>query len=70
VFLSAANVYLKPDRSRTPLRTLEPGTVVKILSVDGDWMQIEFTDPQFRSAHRMGRQGVCQTGRRELIRSR
>ena len=47
VIVSAANVYLKPDRSREPLRTLDPGTVVKILGVEGEWIWIEFADVRF-----------------------
>jgi hypothetical protein len=47
VIVSAANVYLKPDRSRQPLRTLDAGTIVKILEVEGEWLRIEFTDAQF-----------------------
>lgn len=47
VFISSANVYLKPDPSRTPLRTLPAGTVVKILDKQADWLHIEFADPQF-----------------------
>jgi hypothetical protein len=47
VILAAAPVYLKPDRARTPLRVLEAGTMVKILDAEGEWLRIEFADPQF-----------------------
>lgn len=45
--VSAAPVYLRPDRQRVPLRTLETGTAVRVLEEAGDWLRIEFRDPQF-----------------------
>jgi opacity protein-like surface antigen len=42
--LSAAPVYLRPDTTRQPLRTLEAGTPVKVLQENGDWIRIEFYD--------------------------
>lgn len=45
--LSAAPVYLRPDPQRVPLRTLETGTAVRVLEEAGDWLRIEFRDPQF-----------------------
>jgi hypothetical protein len=41
-----APVYLQPGHV-TPLRTAAPGTVFKVLSERGDWVQVEFNDPQF-----------------------
>jgi hypothetical protein len=42
-----APVFLLPDASRTPLRTLPAGTSIRILEQKGDWVQIEFNDAQF-----------------------
>jgi hypothetical protein len=39
-------VYLLPDAKRTPLKTLETGTPVRLLRQQGDWIQIEFPDRQ------------------------
>lgn len=47
VILSEAPVYLFPDTTRTPLRTLVPGTAVRILEETKEWFRIQFTDPQF-----------------------
>jgi hypothetical protein len=44
VILAPAEVYLRPDARREPLRILEPGTSVKILQEDQDWIRIEFAD--------------------------
>src|SRR5262245_45512094 len=42
----AAPVYLLPDATRTPLRTLQPGTTATVERVQGEWVQITFNDPQ------------------------
>ena len=47
VIVERAPVYLLPDAGRTPLKTLEAGTRITILEQKGDWVQIEFRDPQF-----------------------
>ena len=47
VIIEAAPIYLLPDARRTPLRTLTPGIVVKILEETGDWFKVEFRDQQF-----------------------
>jgi SH3 domain-containing protein len=44
---SAANAYLLPDASRTPLATLPAGTTVKILDQTGEWLKVEFADQRF-----------------------
>jgi hypothetical protein len=46
VIIDAAPIYLLPDIKRTPLRTLTPGIVVRILEETGDWFRVEFRDPQ------------------------
>ena len=47
VVIEAAPIYLLPDARRTPLRTLAPGIVVRILEETGDWFKVEFRDQQF-----------------------
>ena len=44
---ASAPVYLLPDATRAPLRTLTAGTMVRILSIKGDWTEVEFNDPQY-----------------------
>ena len=41
---ATAPVFLLPDATRTPLRTLPAGTIVRIGEVRGDWVQITFND--------------------------
>jgi opacity protein-like surface antigen len=42
----AAPVYLLPDATRTPLRTLQPGVTATVERVQGEWVQITFNDAQ------------------------
>ena len=42
VITAAAPVFLLPDATRTPLRTLPAGTAVKILEEKGNWIRVEF----------------------------
>jgi hypothetical protein len=37
-------VYLLPDNTRTPLRTLAVGTIVRIGEMRADWIQVTFND--------------------------
>jgi hypothetical protein len=41
-----AGIYLQPVATRTPLRTAAPGTRLRVLSTQDDWLQVEFNDPQ------------------------
>jgi opacity protein-like surface antigen len=43
----AAPAFLQPDSSRTPLRVLERGTRVLVLEERGEWVLVEFDDPQY-----------------------
>lgn len=43
----AAPVFLKPDRTLTPLRTLAVGTTLMVERVEEDWVQVTFNDRQF-----------------------
>jgi hypothetical protein len=43
---TASPVYLLPDATRTPLRTLPVGVTLTILQRQGDWLQVTFEDAQ------------------------
>ena len=47
VISAAAPVFLLPDATRTPLRTLAAGTSVKVLEEKGNWIRVEFNDGQY-----------------------
>jgi opacity protein-like surface antigen len=47
MILENAPVFLLPDATRTPLRTLSAGTSVRVLEEKGDWVRIEFRDNQY-----------------------
>ena len=49
VIIAQAPVFLRPDRNRTPLRTLAPGTAVTVVDEQGDWIRVQFNDPQYGS---------------------
>jgi hypothetical protein len=44
-FVTAARVFVVPDADRIPIATLPAGTVVEVLSKEGDWYQVVFHDP-------------------------
>jgi len=44
VVVSASPIYLTPDPARTPLATLQPGTRVRVLTQEGDWYRVIFSD--------------------------
>ena len=43
----AAPVYIAPDATRAALRLLPAGTRVKVREESGDWLMVEFSDPQW-----------------------
>lgn len=45
--IEAAPAFLRPDSSRPPLRVLERGARLQVLEVRGDWLLVEFDDPQY-----------------------
>jgi hypothetical protein len=47
VLMEAAPVFLMPDATRTPLRVLPRGTMVRVLEDQGEWLRVEFPDSQF-----------------------
>ena len=52
-------VYIRPDANLTPLRTLPRSTPLRVLEELGDWVRIEFEDPQW--GHR-----VCYAQRKNV----
>lgn len=44
IVATEAPIYLYPDASRTPLRTLPAGTTLVIRDRKGDWLQVTFDD--------------------------
>ena len=47
VVIEPAPIYLLPDATRTPLRTAPVNTQLTVLGEEGEWLRIEFNDPQF-----------------------
>jgi hypothetical protein len=45
--VNEAPVFLLPDRTRTPLRVLAPGTSLRIVDENKEWYRVQFADPQF-----------------------
>jgi hypothetical protein len=46
VVIAAAPIYVKPGAER-PLRTAAVGTVLRVLAEEGEWVQVQFNDPQW-----------------------
>ena len=44
---TAAPIFLLPDGNREPLRMAQAGSLLNVLEVTGEWLQVEFKDPQF-----------------------
>jgi hypothetical protein len=44
---TVAPIYLRPDATMTPLRTAAVNTTLKVLEETGEWIRVEFQDPQF-----------------------
>ena len=47
IIAEAAPVFALPDSTRTPLRTLDAGTIVRIVEQKGEWIRVEFNDRQW-----------------------
>jgi hypothetical protein len=47
IVTDGAPIFLLPDSSRTPLTTLPAGTSVRVLGIDGEWVNLEFRDGIF-----------------------
>lgn len=42
-----AAIYIAAAISPTPLRVAAPGSVLRVIGEQGDWLQVEFNDPQW-----------------------
>jgi hypothetical protein len=42
-----APIYIGPAVSPTPLRVAAPGTVLRVKGQEGEWLQVQFQDPQW-----------------------
>ena len=42
-----AAIYIAAAVSPTPLRVAAPGTVLRVVGEQGEWLQVEFNDPQW-----------------------
>jgi hypothetical protein len=47
VVVTAAPIYIEPDASRVPLRTAAVNTTLQVVEDRGDWLKVEFQDPQY-----------------------
>ena len=47
IVLQDAPIMVVPDASRTPLRVAAPGTSLVVVGVEGDWLRVQFQDPQY-----------------------
>ena len=47
IVTEGAPIFLLPDSSRTPLTKLPAGTSVRVLGIDGEWVNLEFRDGIF-----------------------
>jgi hypothetical protein len=47
IVLESAPILLLPDPNRPPLRVAAKGTSLIVVSDEGDWLQVQFQDPQF-----------------------
>lgn len=45
--LSNSPIYLLPDENREPLRIAKLGSILRVKERSGDWLNVEFQDPQF-----------------------
>jgi hypothetical protein len=46
VVTAVAPIYVKPGAT-VPLRTAAIGTLLRVMAEDGDWVQVQFNDPQW-----------------------
>lgn len=47
IVTNVAPIFLLPDAARQPLRVAAVGTTLNVQKEDGDWVQVEFADPQW-----------------------
>jgi hypothetical protein len=44
---TAAPIFIVPDSARQPLRVAAAGTILNVLKEEGDWIEVQFADPQW-----------------------
>src|SRR5688500_20340283 len=44
---TAAPIFVMPDSTRQPLRVAAAGTTLNVLKEEGEWVQVQFADPQW-----------------------
>lgn len=42
-----APIYIGPEETQTPLRVAAVGTRLRVISEEGEWLQVEFQDPRY-----------------------
>jgi hypothetical protein len=47
VVIQAASIYLYPDAALTPLRTAAVDTILLVKRTEGEWLKVDFRDPQY-----------------------
>lgn len=47
IVTSVAPIYIYPDATRQPLRTAAVNTTLKLIEEQGEWLRVEFQDPQY-----------------------
>jgi hypothetical protein len=47
VITTAAPIYLLPDATRVPLRIVEAREYLRVRKNEGEWLRVDFQDPQF-----------------------
>ena len=65
VVTTVAPIYLQPG-AQTPLRVARVGTLLKVLQEEGEWAEVEFTDPQFGRRVGGGEKKLLRISRPEL----
>jgi hypothetical protein len=62
---SNAPIYIRPG-AQVPLRVAKPGTALKVLKEEGEWLEVEFNDPQFGRRVGWVEKKLVQVSRPEL----
>ncbi len=62
---SNAPIYIQPG-AQVPLRVAKPGTALKVLKEEGEWLEVEFNDPQFGRRVGWVEKKLVQVSRPEL----
>jgi hypothetical protein len=63
--ISNAPIFIQPG-AQTPLRVAKAGTALKVLQEEGEWLEVEFNDPQFGRRVGWVQKKLVQISRPEL----